>query len=199
MIVRSFLRGIAPTKRLPKLYFLGFHFNIKGLRCPILSLCSYGPAYTMPVTPRGTYQPGGMTNKSRSLRGGVVRNGNSVVGKGVSLPGYVRTSSTLPRMSARQLQQPIPHNVPSFLRPNSTVNFPSPVTPVSSQLISQGQSFQPTSLIPSTTSFINVPPPPLPPRSCDVNEMYMDDLCKRVTDHVLPDGKLNQHNFDDRV
>ena len=42
----------------------------------------------------------------------------------------------------------------------------------------------------STSSSLSVAPapPPIPPRSCDINETYMDDLCKRVTDHAL-DGK----------
>jgi len=147
----------------------------------------------MPATPRG---PSGASNvfvpapgKTRSLRGGMaVRNGNSAMGKGMSLPGAVRSCSTLPRMSARQLQQPIPHSTPSFLRPNSSIFASAAVAPTSSPLVTQSQSFQPTQVL----------PPPLPPSTssilppskiCDVNELYMDELCKRVTDHVLPDGE----------
>ena len=161
------------------------------------SPCSYGTAYTMPATPRGTggtFSPGGGASKSRSLRGGVaMRNGNFLAGKGMPLPGSTRASSTLPRMSARQLQQPIPHSSPSFLRPSST-SFPSappplpPSAPGAGQLTSQ--SFQTPLTMTSTSSLVSGLPPPLPPRSCDFNEMYMDDLCKRVTDHVLPDGML---------
>ncbi len=150
----------------------------------------------MPVTPRGmggAYLPMGMNpSKNRSLRGGIViRNGGGAGGpggKGMSLPGVMRSSSTLPRMSARQLQQPIPHNAPSFLRPNSSINFPAgagaPVGPASSPLVTQAQSFQPTSSSPSTIL------PPSSSRAPDVNELYMDALCKSITDHVLPDGEL---------
>lgn len=189
--------------------------------CCILS--SYVTAFTMPATPRGgqgsAYFPGNMaTNKSRSLRGGMVRNGSMLTpsgGKGGLLPGPVRTSSTLPRMSARQLQRPIPHNTtPSFLRPNSTINF-SPGSPIqapppppsSGQQQVIGQSFQPqqihvsshltSSATHTASSSSSSPfaaavghPPPLPPRTCEISETYMDDLCKRVTDHVLPDGEL---------
>lgn len=138
----------------------------------------------MPATPRGTvggasaYMSGSMApNKIRSLRGGIARNGGSPVGKGMSLPGVGRTSSTLPRMSARQLQQPIPHSNPSFLRPNSSI-FPSAaIAPASSPLVMQTQSFQSSIL---------------PPKPCDISELYMAELCKSVTDHVLPDGECSQ-------
>ena len=155
---------------------------------------SYGPAYTMPATPRGgavggsSYVQGSLPpSKNRSsLRVGVAtRNGG--LAKGASLPGgVVRSSSTLPRMSAKQLQQPIIHNSPSFLRPNSTINFPSaPIGPASSPLalVSQLQSFQPqhTTSPPSSSSS---------PKACDVDDMYMAELCKSVTEHVLPDGEL---------
>lgn len=166
--------------------------------CLLCVANSYGPAYTMPATPRGAaggsgasnvYLPGSMSpSKSRSLRGGVVvRNGTPAAVKGMSLPGIFRSSSTLPRMSARQLQQPIPHNTPSFLRPNSSINFPSaPVAPISSSpLATQAQSFQSPLPVSSSSSL-------LPQKSCDINEMYMADLCKRVTDHVLPDGESEQ-------
>ena len=170
--------------------------------------CSYGTAYTMPVTPRGgsgmggAYLPVGMgPNKSRSLRGGVViRNGGGAGGpggKGMSLPGVMRTSSTLPRMSARQLQQPIPHNAPSFLRPNSSINFPpggagAPVGPTSSPLVTQAQSFQPTSSPQQSQPSTILPPPPSSSSSSktpDVNELDMDALCKSMTDHVVQDGE----------
>lgn len=153
----------------------------------------------MPATPRGQIGSGyplppgsaGLVNKGRSLRGGAgvsTRNVGSLMGgKGVSLPGSTRTCSTLPRMSARQLQQPIPHNIPSFLRPNSTINYPViPILPGQQQ--QHEESFQTNRTLPSTSSLV-MAPPPLPPRGCDVSEVYMDELCKSVTDHVLPDGK----------
>lgn len=154
-------------------------------------LFSYGPAYTMPATPRGgavggsSYIQGSLPpSKNRSsLRVGVAtRNGG--LGKGVSLPGgVVRSSSTLPRMSAKQLQQPIPHNSPSFLRPNSTINFPlAPIGPAPLQLVTQLQSFQPQHATspPSSSSS---------PKACDINDMDMEELCKSITEHVLPDGE----------
>lgn len=161
--------------------------------------CSYGPAYTMPASPRGpsnAFMPGGVgslvnPSKNRSLRGGVVvRNGSAVLGKGMSLPGIMRSSSTLPRMSARQLQQPIPHNSPSFLRPNSSINFPSaPIAPASSPLVTQAQSFQSQPPPVPMHMMLSSPLGGVAPKPCDINDVYMDEFCKSITDHVLPDGE----------
>lgn len=153
----------------------------------------------MPATPRGASSTGLIPNKARSMRGGVlVRNGGvaaaSGLGKYISLQGVVRSSSTLPRMSAKQLQQPIPQNSPSFLRPNSSANFPSaPIAPVSSLLVSQAQSFQQVlppfqqQLLSHTHSMLSSSI--LAPKPCDLDDVYMDELCRSITDHVLPDGK----------
>ncbi len=185
----------------------------------------------MPATPRsamasGGYSMGGSASvgmisggsggtRSRSLRGGVViRNGSPLANsKGMSLPGSAttRTSSTLPRMSAKQLQQPIPHATPSFLRPNSAFIQPSTATVTASQLLNHqgGQGFQPHGLPPSippplsstsssilskSSSFMPASgvPPPLPPRTYEMSETDMDDLLQRVTDHALQDGKLSR-------
>jgi len=180
-------------------------------------------AFTMPATPRsatssGGYNSGGMVTggsggtRTRSLRGaGVVirSNGNPLANaKGMSLPGSAttRTSSTLPRMSARQLQQPIPHATPSFLRPNSAFIQPSMVPVTASQLLNhQVGSFQPHAIPPpplssSSASAIAMPssflppsggsvPPPLPPRTYEMSDKDMDELCKKVTDHALQDGE----------
>lgn len=172
--------------------------------------CSYGLAYTMPASPRGASNAylGLVPSKNRSLRGGVVvRNGGAAAtglgGKGMSMPGtgVIRSSSTLPRMSARQLQQPIPSNVPSFLRPNSSINFPSaPVAPTaSSPLVTQAQSFQPLphhhllssqQQLPVAHTALSSSSCIVAPKSCDMDDVYMDELCKSITDHVLPDGEL---------
>ena len=181
----------------------------------ILFVCRYelSVAYTMPATPRCSvgagYSSGGTGMvRNRSLRGNVIRNGDGVGVKGLSLPGSTatRTSSTLPRMSARQLQLPIPHATPSFLRPTSAF-IPSAAPPIPSHthlhgLSHQVQVFQSphTSAVtqlssPATATTASTPflgssgvPPPLPPRTYEMSETYMDDLCKSITDHVLPDG-----------
>ena len=185
-------------------------------------------AFTMPATPRSATTSegynsvgsasGGMVTggsggtRTRSMRGvGVVfRNGNPMANaKVMSLPGSAttRTSSTLPRMSARQLQQPIPHATPSFLRPNSAFIQPSTVPVTASQLLNhQGrQGFQPHGVPPPplssssasgiamTSTFLppngGSVPPPLPPRTYEMSDKDMDELCKKVTDHALQDGE----------
>ena len=173
-------------------------------------------AYTMPATPRSgvgiSYNTGGPgAIRSRYLRGSVgVRSGDGAGSKGLSLPGATatRTCSTLPRMSARQLQQPIPHATPSFMRPTSAFVSPSaPPIPSRSRLLShQGQGFQPPLITAithsSTAATTSAPlpesaggPPPLPPRTYYISDNYMDDLCKRITDQALPDGMFRNHGM----
>jgi len=44
------------------------------------------------------------------------------------------------------------------------------------------------------TSSPYTPPPPLPPRTYEVNEKYMDDMCKSVIEQALPsDGMSHTH------
>lgn len=140
----------------------------------------------MPSATSNSRLSGASANKTRSLRS---PRSTSVNSKVLSLPNFGRSSSTLPRMSARQLQQqPLPHHAPSFLRPKSNI-FPSAATPPSSgggaPMSPQAKPFLP----PSQQSAFVVPPP-LPPRqSYEVNDSEMDYFCERVTAHVI-DGEL---------
>lgn len=149
---------------------------------------SWGPGfYTIHAMPSATANSrlsGAAAHKTRSLRS---PRSSSVNNKIVSLPNFGRSSSTLPRMSARQLQQqPLPHHAPSFLRPKSNI-FPAgatPTVPSGPPMSPQAKPFLP----PSQQSAFGAPPP-LPPRHYEVNDSEMDYFCERVTAHVI-DGEF---------
>jgi hypothetical protein len=137
----------------------------------------------MPSATANSRLGGAIAHKTRSLRS---PRSSTVNNKIVSLPNFGRSSSTLPRMSARQLQQqPLPHHAPSFLRPKSNI-FPAgaaPAVPSGPPMSPQAKPFLP----PSQPSAFGAPPP-LPPRHYEVNDSEMDYFCERVTAHVI-DGE----------
>lgn len=150
----------------------------------------WGPGfYTIHAMPSATANSrlsGAAAHKTRSLRS---PRSSTVNNKIVSLPNFGRSSSTLPRMSARQLQQqPLPHHAPSFLRPKSNI-FPAgatPTVPSGPPMSPQAKPFLP----PSQPSAFGAPPP-LPPRHYEVNDSEMDYFCERVTAHVIDDSSDN--------
>lgn len=134
---------------------------------------SLGGFHTIHTVPSAANQPN-RGSKTRSLRN--PRTVSSAQAKGLSLPSFSRASSTLPRMSARQLQQtPMPHHTPAFLRPKSLVGCTSSPNGKGFPLANQTYSA----------------PPPLPPRNRPDDTNYMNDLPQRVAEHAL-DGKKHE-------
>lgn len=167
------LRVITPKKALRgRSWAPGYAHTIHGI-----------PSHTSPTR-------GGKSRSLRTTRGGVigVGGGGFAQGKSLTLPASSRSSSTLPRMTARQLQQPIPH-IP-FPRPKSTASFPSSGGGGGggSGMSVGAKPFVPPPVTLSTgaNSAFSVPPP-IPPRSSELNEKYMYELSKSVTEHVLDD------------
>ena len=120
--------------------------------------------------------------------------------KGMTLPNQSRSSSTMPHISPNQLpqvsakylvamcfhtassppshHQSAPSPPPPVIRPKSTSSFPSQMNPNS-------KPFMPLSSASGSYSSSSSLPPPIPPRASEVNDKYMDDLCKRVTEQAL--------------
>ncbi len=140
---------------------------------PVPLPCSFGGFHTIHTVPSALSQPRG--SKTRSLRSPRMTGGGAAI-KGLSLPTYSRASTTLPRMSARQLQQaPLPHHTPAFLRPKSLLAYPNSPN---------GKGF------PLASQTYSAPPPPLPPRGGrqDSADNYMNDLPQKVAEQAL-DGE----------
>ncbi len=138
-----------------------------------LSPHSFGGFHTIHTVPSATANQlgGARGSKTRSLRSPRMAPSAKVL----SLPVFSKPpSSTLPRMSARQLQQaPLTHHPPAFLRPTSLVGGVS---------YAGGPTRKGFPLANQTYSAS----PPLPPRGGRPDsDNYMNDLPQRVAEHAL--------------